>query len=54
MRQISPKCENCNYYCHEDITDGFVCVNSDSEHVADWVEADNVCEVWESAEEKVK
>ena len=39
-------CENCRYYEHEDIDDGYVCVNGDSEYVADWVEADNFCRDW--------
>lgn len=41
------RCGTCKYYQHEDITDGWVCVNSDSEHCADWMEINNGCEEWE-------
>lgn len=44
------KCETCKYYIHEDIDDGYVCGNPDSEYVADWVEADHWCEEHESEE----
>lgn len=36
-------CEDCKYYEHEDIDDGYVCVNSDSDYCADWVEPDYGC-----------
>ena len=29
-------CENCRYYEHEDIDDGYVCVNGDSNYCTDW------------------
>lgn len=40
------KCENCRYYEHEDIDDGYVCVNLESEYCADWVEPEHCCEEW--------
>ena len=30
-------CGTCKYHQHENIDDGGVCVNSDSEYVADWI-----------------
>ena len=44
-------CENCRYYEHEDIDDGYVCVNSDSEYCSDWVEAEHCCEGWSNKNE---
>ena len=43
-------CKTCNFYIFEDITDGYVCCNSDSEHCADWVEANQICNAYESKE----
>lgn len=40
-------CHNCKYHQHEDITDGWICVNGDSEYIADWTEFDDTCEDWE-------
>ena len=30
------ECANCQYYEHEDIDDGYVCVCADSEYVTEW------------------
>lgn len=43
---MNRKCENCRYYEHEDIDDGYVCVNDNSEYCTDWVEPDNFCRDW--------
>lgn len=40
-------CGTCKYHQHEDIDDGWVCVNDESEYVADWTEYDDYCEEWE-------
>lgn len=40
-------CRTCKYHHHEDIDDGWVCVNADSEYVADWVEFNHYCDFWE-------
>lgn len=40
-------CGTCKYHHHENIDDGWVCVNSDSEYVADWTEYNNWCDEWE-------
>lgn len=41
------RCGNCLWHEHEDIDDGYVCVNRDSQHVADWTEDDSCCDHWE-------
>lgn len=43
-------CKTCSFYIFEDITYGYVCCNSDSEHCADWVEANQICNAYESKE----
>jgi hypothetical protein len=40
-------CGNCKWHRHEDIDDGWVCVNADSEHCTDWTEYKDTCEDWE-------
>lgn len=39
-------CSNSNY----DKMNGYVCVSGDSDHCADFVEYDFVCDDWESGE----
>ena len=39
-------CGNCNYG-HYDKTQGYVCVNDESEYVADFVEHDFECCDWD-------
>ena len=41
------KCKTCFYWQKEPYNSGMVCVNSESEHVADWTEAEQGCEEWE-------
>lgn len=43
-------CGTCKYHQHENIDDGWVCVNSDSEYVADWTEYNDWCGEWEERE----
>ena len=31
-------CGNCKYHQYEDISQGLVCCNQDSEYVADWTD----------------
>lgn len=40
-------CGKCFYHQYEDIDDGYVCVNGDSEYVAEWTENDFYCEEYE-------
>lgn len=41
---MEKKCENCYWWEHEDIDDGHIYVNADSDMVADWTESDYSCE----------
>lgn len=45
------RCETCKYHQHEDIDKGWVCVNDESEYVADWTEYSDSCEEWEGRNE---
>lgn len=45
-------CGNCKYHVHEDIDDGYVCVNSDSEHCTDWTDDNYSCVEWEGNDER--
>lgn len=40
-------CGLCKYHVHEDIDDGWVCVNPDSDNFTDWTEYDDACEEFE-------
>lgn len=41
-------CGNCKYHQYEDISQGWVCCNKDSEYIADWTDYTDYCEEWES------
>lgn len=41
------ECGNCKYHYHEDIDDGWVCVNPRSRFCTDWTEYEDTCEAWE-------
>ena len=41
----------CKWHKFENISDGFVCVNSDSDYCADWTEYGDSCEEWEKRNE---
>lgn len=41
-------CGTCKWHEHEKVSDGWVCVNNDSEYVADWTDYDFCCEQYES------
>lgn len=45
-------CSTCKWHCHEDITDGWVCVNSDSEYCTDFTPYDHSCPDWEERSQK--
>lgn len=40
-------CGTCKWHRHEDITDGWVCVNYESEYCTDFTPYDHCCEEWE-------
>ena len=44
-------CGTCKWHKFENISDGFVCVNSDSDYCADWTEYGDSCEEWEKRNE---
>ena len=49
-KQLEPGeacCGNCKYHHHEDIDDGWVCVNDASEYCTDFTEYADVCPDWE-------
>lgn len=43
-------CGTCRWHCHEDVTDGLVCVNSDSDYCTDFTDYGHSCEEWEGKE----
>jgi hypothetical protein len=43
-------CGTCRWHEHEDVSDGWVCVNGESEHVAEWTEYDFCCDKHERRE----
>lgn len=43
-------CGTCRWHKHEDISDGWVCVNDQSDHRADWTGHDDTCDEWEGQE----
>lgn len=42
-----PCCGNCKHHHFEDVDRGWVCCNSDSDHVSDWTEDSESCRCWE-------
>lgn len=40
-------CGTCKYHEHEDIDNGWVCVNPESDYIADWTDYDFCCEDYE-------
>ena len=44
-------CGTCRYHQHEDVDDGWVCTNAESENCADWTEYTDSCEEWEERDD---
>lgn len=44
-------CKNCKYHQHEDIDDGYVCCNPDSDYVGDWTDENDWCSEWKEKSE---
>ncbi len=44
-------CGTCKWHKNENISDGGVCVNGDSDYCADWTGYDDSCEEWEERDE---
>jgi len=40
-------CGTCRWHEHEDISDGWVCVNDKSDECTDWTHYEHSCEHWE-------
>ena len=47
-------CGTCKWHQHEDIDDGWVCVNDRSEYCTDWTDYKDCCEDWEGKDGKDK
>lgn len=45
-------CQSCRWNYHEDIDDGYVCVNADSSKCTEWTGDDDSCGEWEGADER--
>ena len=44
MRDGAAKdCESCRWHYHEDVDDGYVCVNADSSKCTEWTSDDDSC-----------
>ena len=52
MEEKKKCCGTCRYHEHENISDGWVCVNDESEYLADWTEYNDSCEEWTERESK--
>lgn len=49
-REYCRSCGNCKYHQYENVSQGWVCCNPDSDYVADWTEYDFCCGEWEERE----
>lgn len=49
-RKMERLCKTCKYGNYDEMQ-GYVCVNGESEYVADFVDEDNWCEEWEENED---
>lgn len=47
MDESKECCGTCRYHRHDDIADGWVCANSDSEYYTDFTEYKDHCQDWE-------
>ena len=45
-------CDNCKWLTYDDISDGWVCYNEDSEYYGDWMDLDHDCDDHEEREEQ--
>ena len=51
IRMLDEKCCGTRkYHHHENIDDGWVCVNDRSEYCVEWTEYSDSCEEWEGRE----
>ena len=47
MNEEKECCGTCKWHQHENITDGWVCVNGDSEYCTDFTDYEHSCPDWE-------
>lgn len=40
---VKISCKNCDYHIYEDIDEGYVCCNDESDYLAEWTEDDFCC-----------
>lgn len=45
-------CGTCKWHWYENIDEGFVCTNIDSEYCADWTDYADSCEDWEGKDDE--
>ena len=43
-------CGTCKWHYREIVSDGWICVNDDSEHCTDFTDYEHTCENWEERE----
>lgn len=53
MPECKQCCGTCEYGSYDE-TDGYMCVNSESEYVADYTEYAHSCDAWKHKERKRK
>ena len=44
-------CGTCKWHKLENVDEGWVCVNADSDNVADWTEYEDSCMEWEAKDD---
>lgn len=47
MSEKKECCGTCKWHRHEDIGDGWICCNEQSDYCADWTDYEFGCEEWE-------
>lgn len=45
-------CGTCKWHWYENIDEGFVCTNIDSEYCTDWTDYADSCEDWEGKDDE--
>ena len=53
MASCKQCCGTCEYGSYDKV-DGYVCVNNESEYVADFTEYDHTCDCWERKRRRQK
>lgn len=53
MMKKNECCGTCRWHEHEDIDDGWVCVNPESEYCTDWTDYEHNCLDWEPRKERI-